>query len=210
MKNLIFVALAIIVAGAFSIVGAQEPTTGSPPPIGDNATPVDNSIKLRSVELERIKREAEKTAVLRREDGKELKFSIVKEDFEGIQKEQMLIVDAYTKSREINYQQISKSSNKITEMAVRLRANVFAPEGSENKDEGDAGVAEAANPFVGKSVRDLIVALDNVIGAVVSNPMWQKLAVIDPETSSVVEANLLDVINASTALWLESNKMSSK
>jgi hypothetical protein len=40
--------------------------------------------------------------------------------------------------------------------------------------------------------------------------MWQKLAVVDPEVSKVVEASLVKVINASGALWVESTKKTSK
>lgn len=207
MNKLILFALTVLVTGAYSIVSAQDPPTVSPPAVGDNASPIDNSIKLRSVELERVKRDAEKKATLRRDDGKELKFSIVKDDFEGIQKEQMLIIEAYTKSKEINYKQISKSSNKITEMAVRLRANVFIAEDDWQTDEG---TQDDGNPYIGIGLRNLIIDLDNAIGGVVSSPMWQKLAVVDPEVSATVEANLVKVIKASGALWLESNKMQSQ
>ena len=85
----------------------------------------DNNIKLRSVELERIKREAEKTATVRREDGVELNFSIIKNDFEGIQKEQADIIAGYQSGSEIDYKKINNSSGKMTEMAIRLKANLF-------------------------------------------------------------------------------------
>ncbi|NNE66765.1 MAG: hypothetical protein HKN33_09365 [Pyrinomonadaceae bacterium] len=184
-------------------VAAIAQTSGEPPTVADNATPADNNIKLRSVELERIKREAEKNAVLRRDNGKELKFSIVKEDFEGIQKEQSKIVEAYVKNKEIDYKQIKESSNKISEMAVRLRANVFAPDAQENDAKDDS---PEVNPFFGKSVRDLIIALDGAIGEVVTSPMWQKLKVVDPKVAVPVEASLVKVIDISGALWLASNK----
>jgi hypothetical protein len=207
MKKTILLALTVFVIGSFTLVSAQEPTTGAPPSVADNASPADNNIKLRSVELERVRMDAEKTATLRRENGTELKFSIIKEDFEGIQKAQMGIINAYTKGKSVDYKTISESSDRITEMAVRLRANVFKPEVDGKTDEAETKVA---NPFSGKSVRDLIVALDNAIGDVVSSPMWQKLAVVDPEVSKVVEASLVKVINASGALWVESTKKTSK
>ncbi len=206
MKKMMLLALAVIATGSFSVVSAQDPPTVTPPPVADNATPFESSIKLRSVELERIKREALKSATLRREDGKELKFSIVKDDFEGIQKEQSKIIEAYTMRKVIDYKQISESSNRITEMAVRLRANVFDPDG--DGKEGEAKPEEVS--YAGKSVRDLIISLDNAIGEVVTSPMWQKLAVVDPKVSVPVEASLVNVIKASAALWVESSKMASK
>ena len=199
--------MTILFTGCLYGVVAQEPPPPTTPSIADNASPFDNSIKMRSVELERIKREAEKTATLRRDNGTELKFSLIKEDFEGIQKEQMSIVEAYMNSESIDYKAISKSSNKITEMAVRLRANVFI---SEQSAIADNVLSEEVNPFVGKSVRDLIVVLDNAIGEVVLSPMWQKLKVVDADVSNAVEASLVNVINASSALWGESDKMKTK
>lgn len=199
-------AIAIVIAGCFSGLQAQEAPTVSTPAVPDNARPLSDNIKLRSVELERIKRDAEKKATLRREDGKELKFALIKEDFEGIQKEQMSIVHVYTTTDPIDYKAIKESSNKITEMAVRLRANVFAPKEEES---GDPSTENEENPYTGKSVRDLIVELDNAIGAVVTSPMWQKLAVVDPETSLVVEGSLAKVIMASSALWIEASKKNS-
>ncbi|HUF04607.1 MAG TPA: hypothetical protein VMM38_10580 [Aridibacter sp.] len=205
-KGAILIA-AILLAGAFFSVPAQGPPEPNTPTVGDNATPSDTNIKMRSVELERVKRDAEKRAVLRQEDGKELNFAVIKEDFEGIQKEHLSIVEAYTVPKEIDYVSISKSADKITEMAIRLKANVFEPGGESGDGEGRG---QTENQFVGKSVRDLIVALDNAIGDVVANPMWQKLAVIDPEASEKVRNSLDDVIMASGALWIEAGKMRSK
>ncbi len=204
----------LMFAGSFSAVMAQDAPTVSTPSIADNASPQDVSIRMRSVELERVKREAEKTATLRRENGKELKFSLIKEDFEGIQVSQADIIRAYTVGDKIDYKDIAKAANRITEMAVRLRANVFEPKADDADGETDATVSAdsakaEANPYIGKSVRDLIVELDNSIGEVVTNPMWQKLAVVDPEVSRLVESSLVKVINASSALWIESTKKSS-
>jgi len=196
-----------IIAGTLVSVSAQEAPTVSQPAVADNAQPFEDGIRMRSVELERIKRDAEKTAVLRRENGKELKFSLIKEDFEGIQMKQMSIVEAYTMKDTIDYKTISKSADDITEMAVRLRANVFEPK---EKKESAKPEATEENPYVGKSVRDIIVSLDNAIGEVVTSPMWQNLAVIDPELTVKVEGSIVKVIQASTALWIEASKMNSK
>ena len=206
-QKAISIAIFTLAAGFVFAVSAQEAPTVNTPAVPDNAQPLSDNIKLRSVELDRIKREAEKTAVLRRENGKELNFSLIKDDFEGIQKEQADIIQAYTSGEKINYPKISSSANEITEMAVRLRGNVFesAQEASE-KNEG----AEDENPYIGRSVRDLIVELDNSIGEVVVDPMWQKLAVIDPEVSRRGEASLVKVIKASNALWIEARKMEGK
>jgi hypothetical protein len=205
----------ILFAGSLSAVMAQDAPTVSTPSISDNASPLDNNIKMRSVELERVKRDAEKTAVLRRDNGKELNFSLIKGDFEGIQQSHADLINAYTMGDTINYKTIAASANKITEMAVRLRGNVFEPKAEDEPgaaaDMANEGTADSkSNPYLGKTVRDLIVELDNAIGEVVTNPMWQKLAVIDPEVSRVVEARLVKVIETSNALWIESTKKTSK
>jgi hypothetical protein len=207
MKKALILAVVVLAAGSLSAVTAQDAPTVSTPSIADNASPLDNSIKMRSVELERVKREAEKTATIRRDNGKELNFSLIKDDFEGIQMAQMEIVKIYSTSEVIDYKAIASHADKITEMATRLRGNVFE---SAEKPSDASAARDEKNPYAGKSIRDLIVALDNAIGDVVTAPMWQKLAVIDPESSKVVEENLVKVIEASSALWIESKKKTSK
>ena len=203
MRKSILVAVLILFTSIF-VLAQEEPPAGA----GDTSLRDDN-IKLRSVELERVKREADRLAMIRREDGIELNFSLIKNDFEGIQKEQDKIIKAYTMSKKINYKKINKSAGKITEMAIRLKANLFQPADDEKDSANDSKKDETANTGR-KSVRNLIIDLDNSIGSLVTNKMFQKLKVIDVVLSEKAKADLNDIIKLSSDLWLESNRMKRK
>ena len=199
----ILLAVFSLVAGCFFVVSAQDAPTVNTPAVPDNATPLTDNIKLRSVELDRIKREAEKTQVLRQENGKELNFSLIKDDFEGIQIKLEEIIKAY-QPPDTHYDKISTHSNEITEMAVRLKGNVFEPKDESAKDDKASAQPEE---FAGKPVRNLIIVLRDAIDRVARNPMWQNLQVIDPELSAKAEGDLDIVIKSSNALWIEAGKM---
>ena len=81
-----------------------------------------SSIKMRSVELERVKRESNKLSV---SDSKEylLKFEEIKEDFENIQKLQSKVVKVYKTGKTVDYKQIGELSAEISKKALRLERN---------------------------------------------------------------------------------------
>jgi hypothetical protein len=209
MRKIILATFLIFIASSFVLAQTGTPVDAGTPAGAGDSNLSDNNIKLRSVELERIKREAEKTATVRREDGVELNFSIIKNDFEGIQKEQADIIAGYQSSSEIDYKKIHNSSGKMTEMAIRLKANLF--QSAEDKKVSDKDSEEdKASDTNKKSIRNLIIDLDNAIGDLVTNTMFQNLSVIDPELSKKAQSDLDNIIKLSGELWLESNKMKSK
>jgi hypothetical protein len=208
MRKIILATFMTFIASTFVFAQTGTPIDAGTPAGAGDSNLSDNNIKLRSVELERIKREAEKTAKVRRDDGVELNFSMIKNDFEGIQKEQSNIIAGYQSVGDIDYKKIKDSSNKMTEMAVRLKSNLFLPAADkESNTKAEENPATDANK---KSVRNLIVDLDNAIGSFVSNTMFQNLKAIDPELSKKAQADLNNIIKLSSDLWLESKKMKSK
>lgn len=206
MKKILLTTTLIFISAAFSSVFAQQV---APPGAGDTSLQ-DNSVKMRSVELDRIKKEANKEATVRREDGVELNFGIIKNDFEGIQKAQDKIVAGYQASKGIDYKQINKSAAEMTEMAIRLKANLFrtnADAAKADKEEEKVKPEIAGKPEMEKkSIRDLIINLDNAIGSFVSNTMFANLKTVDLELNEKAQTDLDEIIKLSNALWLESKK----
>ncbi len=203
MKKYIIQQLTIILAvGAAAAVGvyAQDaPTPPSPPPVPDTPVVRNDDIRLRSVELERIKREAEKNESAKTEtavkDDLEKKYPEIKEDFEGIQISQAAIVRAYTTGEKIDYSLIHSSAEQINKHARRLNSNLFNSENAEEKKkEHKEEKAET------KSVRDLIVELDNAIGAAVSSKMFENLRVVDPEVAKKTQTDILAIERLSSEL----------
>lgn len=197
--------MAFALASFSNIFAQQEAPAGA----GDKNLQ-DNDIKMRSIEIDRIKREATKNATIRRDDGVELDFSVLKNDFEGIQKEQTEIIAGYQASDKIDYNKINKSSEKMTEMAIRLKANLFRTNDEAANDEKKQPKEVVAAEKEKMSVRDLIINLDNAIGDFVTNPMFANLKTIDPVLSEKAQSNLDKIIQLSSDLWLESKKLKYK
>ncbi|MEO6589232.1 MAG: hypothetical protein ABIP06_07980 [Pyrinomonadaceae bacterium] len=173
----------------------------------------DENIRMRSIDLERAKRDAEKpstntasatltaapAAVIKSDI--ETKYPQIKEDFEGIQINQAVIIKAYTTGEKIDYMQIKTSAADINSRAKRLDENLFAPKVEVEEKE------EQLKETKTKSIRQLIVELDNAIGNLVSSPMFQNLRVTEPESAGKTQANLAKIIEISEFLLKETGKM---
>ncbi len=178
-------------------ISAQLP----PPPRPVIETEIrDNSIRMRSVELERIKREAEKPRFESNAE-REIRFARVKEDFENIQKLQDTIVKVYTRSKKIDYGKINNSAAEIVKNSFRLGENLF---GEKLAKPDEIKPDEKTKP---KKVPDLIVALDNAIGEFVRSPIFRDKRTIDRQISEKAEKKLREIIDLSGALAKESAKL---
>ena len=115
----------IFAASIFSNIYAQV----TPPGAGDKDLR-DNGIRMRSVEIERIKREANKGGAQDSLINVEIesKFKQIKEDFEGIQISQAAIVKAYTTGSKIDYALIETSAKGVNKSAKRLDRSIFVEE----------------------------------------------------------------------------------
>ena len=204
MKKIILFALLIIASSVYSNVFGQS----NVPAVPDNANIQDNSLKMRSVELERIKREETKAEAAKfapLNSKLETKFPEIKEDFEGMQVSQSAIITAYSTGKTIDYAAIETNADTIGKKAVRLDANLFPGATSQKvKDESNES-KKKAEPT--KSIRDLIVELDNTIGSFVSSQIFANLKVIEPEVAIKTRADLLKIQELSEKLSLKAKKM---
>lgn len=219
MKKL-FILSAILLATAFLNVSAQV----TPPGAGDKDLR-DTNVKGRSNELERIDRDARKEAAKSKnkntvtvtnepaEDALAAKYADIKTDYEQIQMAQDSIIKAYQSSGKIDYAQISKLSQDISESARRLNTNLF-PAPIENTAAVKAKIAdtpkeektekETKKP---KSVRDLIVDLDKHIGSFATSPMFLNLRAVDPAVADKTKLDLEKIIELSATLNAEAGKL---
>ncbi len=172
-----------------------------PPPAPIVETEIrDNGIRMRSADLERIKREADKPTFESNAE-REIKFARVKEDFENIQKLQNLIVKIYTRSKKIDYAKISDSAADITKNSFRLGENLFG----EKLEKSDKKKTEEKNKS--PKVPDLIVLLDNAIGDFVNSPIFKDRQTVDRKVSEQAEDKLREIIKLSDNLAKESAKL---
>ena len=178
---------------------------GTPPAVSDNANIADNSIKLRSAELEKTKRDeavaaAAKFAPINKDIS--ARFPQIKEDFEGLQMAQAAIITAYTTGKKIDYSLIETSANEILKKAKRLDSNLFSPQ-TEVLEEDTAKKDEKKQ----KTVRDLIVDLDNTIGSFVSSKIFGNIKIIEPEVAIKTRTDLIKIEKLSIELAKEAAKL---
>jgi hypothetical protein len=218
MKKLSLLSTFIIATAIGSNVYAQQI---APPGAGDKDLG-DKNIKTRSIELERVDRAAKKgktnpanATTTPAEDRLAVKYSEIKTDYEQIQKSQDVVIKTYQGTGKIDYAQIGKSALEINTSAIRLNSNLFPESESkdlETKKEMNETVksqkeAEEKEPKKTKSVRDLIVDLDNTIGSFATSPMFQNLRTVDAAVSEKAKLDLEEIISLSAALNSEARKM---
>lgn len=200
MKNIVFLFLLTIVAVSASTVNAQRET---PAGAGDRNLN-DNGIKMRSVEMDRVKQDAQRAeaASFAPINSKlSVKFPQIKEDFEGIQLLQDAIIKAYTTGKTIDYRIIESSAEQMNSKGKRLDSNLFA---DTKKDKEAKPVKEGEKP---KTIRDLIVELDNTIGKFVGSKIFANIKVIEPDDAITTRTNLLEIIRLSDLVAIEAKKM---
>lgn len=197
MKTIFFSILVTSAVAFFSPVQAQLTPAGA----GDKDLR-DNNIRMRSAEMERVKREAAKVdspsfAALNTEI--DLKFPQIKEDFEGMQLSQEAIIKAYTTGEKINYATIELAAESINKNAKRLDSNLFAAK-ADNKEE-KTKENEAVN------LKKLIVELDNVIGRLVASKMFLNLKVVDPDVARRTRIDLVTMMELTEKLAKEAKSL---
>ena len=172
----------------------------SPNPVVETEVRDNNSIRMRSIAIERAKRDSNNPT--KKEPTKEeiIKFAEIKQDFENIQKLQDQIVKSYTKGKKINFGKISDSAAELSKKARRLDINLFGTE-SDNPNK-----TNSKNEIREKSVRDLIIVLDQAIGNFVSNPIFTNNKLIDTKMSEKSQLDLQKIIKLSETLSKEAKK----
>lgn len=195
MKKVIFFG-SILLFSMSSIAFAQVPN-----PVIENEIRDVNSIRRRTIELERVKRNANDPAPKASTKEQEIKFAKVKEDFENIQKLQSSIINAYTTGDKIDYKKISELAAEMSKRSVRLDLNLFYSK-SDGNDKG-----ETVKNVKPNSVKDLIVELDKVIGIFVSSPIFKNIRLVDGEVSEKSRLDLEKIVKLSYMLSREAKKM---
>ncbi|MEP6786871.1 MAG: hypothetical protein ABJB40_00465 [Acidobacteriota bacterium] len=205
MKKII-VLLSFFVALAVSNVFGQRET---PAGAGDKNLAEGDGIKMRSVEMERMKQETRRTeAATFAPINKDIfaRFPQIKEDFEGIQISEAAIITAFTTGKTIDYSLIESSADAINKKAKRLDSNLFAASVEKKADPApdESGKQKIEKP---KSVRDLIIELDKAIGSFVSSKIFGNIKVIEPEVAINTRTDLLNILKLSEKLSLEAKAL---
>ena len=209
MKKILISLLFICVAALGASVLAQAPPgAGTPAGAGDKNLSADG-IKMRSIEMERVKRDAQQAeAASFAPINKDIsaRFPEIKEDFEGIQKLEAAIITAYTTGKTIDYGSIASSADEMNKKGKRLDTNLFAPAAEKTPEiTGEAAAKEKAEKP--KSIRDLIVELDTTLGNFVTSPIFRNIKIIEPEAAIKTRTELLGILRLTTKLSAEAKRL---
>lgn len=159
-----------------------------------------SDIKKRSVELERIKREAGKRSI---SENLTLKFPEIKEDFEQIQKISFNVHKLTTDKTTINYLGILKSVSEIKRRAERLRSNLFTTDPEENN-------VTKKDPQNTDEIRDIKILIDDLnkaIDSFVHSSIFQNINLVNSNDSVKAQKDLENVIIISALIKAKSKKL---
>jgi len=204
MKSIIIMlSLGCAMAIACSGVNAQAVVA---PPGSSDKTLGDNDIKSRSIELERIKREAEKPDRAQSQPIPKEKFEEIKADFENIQRFQNGIIKAYTMSKQINYAKISVYAEQLNKSSLRLESDLFpAADEKKEKKRSKEQKREAELPLP-QDIKGLIVELDSTLAAFVGNAMFTNPQVVNSADNAKARGDIEKIIKLSATLNQEAAK----
>lgn len=187
----------------FSLIGLMLFTTSCAfaqvgVPVAEIEMRDSTSLRMRAIQLERVKREASKPSSKEPNKADTIRLAKIKDDFEHIQKLQTEIVQAYATGKQINYQKINESAADMNKRAVRLEANLFNLKETREQTE---------EPNKQLSVRGLIIDLDAAIADFVDSPIFKNIRVVEKKETEKSQAQLVKIIQLSEALSREAKKM---
>jgi hypothetical protein len=208
IKRLHLASVVIFVPVLVASVGAQTP---GPPAGGSDRNLRDSAsdLKIRSNEMERLKRDAEKPEA---RTNPSPNFLEIKEDFEGMQKVNA-DVQVNGSSATPNYELISKGVAEINKRATRLKGNLFtsqpAKKPKENKQGNQQSELKQENKQANQQLelKPLLIALDNSIVRFVQSPIFQNVKLVNSDDSKKAQEDLEKIIKLSSVIVVEADRL---
>lgn len=188
IKNILITVFLIFVAAAVT-----TPAQFNPEKSVSAAQDQFFDIKKRSVELERMKREANKISEPR---DASLKFPEIKEDFEEMQRLNDKVVELSEASSQINNGDVLKLVSEIHHRAERLKSNLFLAD-PKTKKEKESKLQGSDKP---QDTKALIRALDKSINTFVHSPIFQNINIVNLSDSLQAQKDLESVIRISSEI----------
>lgn len=195
MKKQLLLAILLL---ALSVVSASA--QGSLEQAAKNARDQFFDIKNRSIELERMKREANKRpANANSAHG----FPEIKEDFEQIQKINSDFLQPTIIKTPVDYAAVLKSVSEVNRRAVRLKANLFSAEPKQKKDaKTKRQIADEQ-----QKIEILLNILDKSIGSFVHSSIFQNTNLVNSQDSFKAQNDLERIIKVSQLIKEQAGKI---
>ena len=195
MKNLIlFCGIFFIFGSSVSLIAQNVPGVANGSIANNSRDDYDNGIRIRSIELERIKTESHRSAIAAKAaENRKINYSQIKKDFELVQNLQNQIVKTYVTGKQINYKRISVIASKLNESAARLDENLaLSIEKQSRKNSKKQSEPE--------DVSDIIVILDKSIGKFVVSPIFKNLNILETNDAEKAKVELQSIVYLSDLL----------
>lgn len=157
------------------------------PDVPDAPTLRDDSVRLRSIDLERTSRDAKKANAAEKvtpHQDLNARYPAIEKDYLGIQRSRALIKDNLNDS---NFKGLRKAAEKIEKQATGLHKNLFV-------DKVEKERPEKASKEEEKDLKSLVKELDNAIVAFIGSKMFANISVIKPEDATEGHKRLLRVM----------------
>lgn len=164
-----------------------------------NARDKFSDIKNRSIELERMKRDAYKRPVNK---DFTLKFPEIKEDFEQIQKINSDVLQLTAVKAPIDYAAVLKLVSELNRRAARLESNLFSVKHNEKK--GAKNKQPAIEP---KEIKKLLDILDKSVNSFVHSSIFQNVNIVNSQDSLNAQKDLENVIEISSLIKEKAKKL---
>ena len=195
MNNLIlFFGIFFIFGSSGSLFAQNVPGVPNGAVANNSRDDYDNGIRIRSIELERIRNESHRSALAAKAvENRNINYSQIKKDFEFVQKLQNEIVKTYVTGKQINYKRIGTLASKLNECAARLDENLALS--TEKQPEKKAKKHSAP-----EDVSDIIVILDKSIGKFVVSPIFKNLLILETNDAEKAKFDLQSIIYLSDLL----------
>lgn len=183
----------------FTVFTITTPSQSTPEQAVLNARDQFFDIKKRSIELERMKREADKRPI---SENFKLKFPEIKEDFEQIQKLNNEILQLTAVKTPINYSSVFKFVSEIKRRAMRLKSNLFSVEPTDDKEaKNKRQIIET------QDIKALLDILDKSINSFVHSSLFQNLNLVNPKELLSAQKDLETAIETSSAIKETAKKL---
>lgn len=221
MKKTILTVAILLTTGICARVAAQV----TPPGAGDRDLR-DTNVKGRSNELERVNRQMKKDAAKKKKENKTevvtpppaptedrlaAVYPEIQEDYEGMQKSQGSMMDAYADGKNVDFEQLAALAAAVNRHAQRLSFNLFPPPAENTdaaRDEKKDRKKDADS--AAKNLRVLLVELDESVAAVISSSMFQNLRAVEPLVSEKAQNDLKNIVRLSDSVAAEAGKQTKK
>ena len=198
-KQLFLAAVLVLTPTVISSAVAQDhgpPAGGSDRNLKDSVS----DVKGRSIEMDRVERDAKKADSRARDEKREspsaANFAQIKEDFERIQIINGDVLQAPGTIAKRDYERISESAAEIQKRATRLNSNLFPPKSKKQSKKDEASSED-------QELKSLLTLLDKSIGSFTQNPMFQNTKVVTPQDSTDAEKDLDAIIKISGRITSE-------